>query len=179
MRSITKNLVLSAIFLDLGLLLPFVTGQIPQFGKMLLPMHIPILLCGLICGWKYGFVIGLITPLLRSIIFGMPVLYPNAITMAFELATYGLTIGLVYQFFNKKNLIAVYISLFSAMFVGRIVLAISQIILFGIAKSKFSFQVFIGGAFINAIPGIIVQIIFIPIIMSLLDRIGFNNGKKN
>lgn len=84
-----KNLALAAMFMALGLVLPFFTGQIPQIGKMLLPMHIPVLLCGLICGWKYGLAVGFVTPLLRSVIFGMPILYPMAIGMAFELMTYG------------------------------------------------------------------------------------------
>ena len=47
-----KNLTLAAMFLAAGLVLPFVTGQIPQIGSMLLPMHLPVLLCGLVCGWK-------------------------------------------------------------------------------------------------------------------------------
>ena len=54
----------AATFLALGLVLPFFTGQVPQIGNMLLPMHIPVLLCGLICGWQYGLVVGLVMPLL-------------------------------------------------------------------------------------------------------------------
>ena len=37
-----KNLTLTAMFLAVGLLLPFLTGQIPQIGNMLLPMHMAI-----------------------------------------------------------------------------------------------------------------------------------------
>lgn len=69
MKVKTKDIVLSALFLTMGLVLPIFTGQIPQIGNMLLPMHIPVLLCGLICGWKYGLLVGFITPLLRSFIF--------------------------------------------------------------------------------------------------------------
>ena len=60
-----RAMVLSAMFLALGLVLPFFTGQIPQIGGMLLPMHIPAFLCGLICGWQFGVVVGFIMPLLR------------------------------------------------------------------------------------------------------------------
>lgn len=84
-----KNITLSAMFLGLAIVLPFLTGQIQVVGKMLLPMHLPVLLCGLICGWQYGAVIGFITPIMRSLIFGMPPLYPTALAMAFELAAYG------------------------------------------------------------------------------------------
>ena len=84
-----KKLVLSALFMAIGLILPFFTGQIPAIGKMLLPMHIPVLLCGLICGWQYGLGVGFVLPLLRSLLFNFPAMYPNAVSMAFELALYG------------------------------------------------------------------------------------------
>ena len=76
-----KNLVISAICLALALVLPFLTGQIPEIGKMLSPMHIPVLLCGFICGPGWGLAVGLVAPLMRSLLFGMPVLFPNAIGM--------------------------------------------------------------------------------------------------
>lgn len=71
------NLVLSAMFMAIGLVLPFFTGQIPQIGSMLLPMHLPVLLCGLICGWQYGGVVGFVLPLLRYVMFGMPPHLPH------------------------------------------------------------------------------------------------------
>ena len=90
-----KNLSLAAMFLGLGLMLPFLTGQIPAVGSMLLPMHIPVFLCGLICGWQYGLAVGFIVPLLRSMLFSMPPMYPTAVSMAAELATYGFVIGIL------------------------------------------------------------------------------------
>ena len=84
-----KNLVLSALFLAIGFVLPFFTGQIPTIGKMLLPMHIPVLLCGLICGWQWGLGVGFVLPLVRSLLFSMPVMYPTALAMAVEMAVYG------------------------------------------------------------------------------------------
>ena len=93
-----KKLVLASLFLAIGLILPFFTGQIPAIGNMLLPMHIPVLICGFVCGWKYGFLVGGIMPILRSFLFGMPVIFPNAIAMAVELATYGACTGI----FGKK-----------------------------------------------------------------------------
>ena len=66
------KLTTAALFLALALLLPSLTMQLDTIGNMLLPMHIPILLCGLICGWKYGAAVGFITPLLRSFLFGIP-----------------------------------------------------------------------------------------------------------
>ena len=65
MKQHIRALVLAAMFLALGIVLPFFTGQIPQIGSMLLPMHLPVLVCGLICGWQYGTVVGFVLPLMR------------------------------------------------------------------------------------------------------------------
>lgn len=176
-----KNLTLSAMFLAIGLLLPFVTGQIQVIGNMLLPMHIPVLLCGLICGWQYGAAVGFIVPLLRHVMFGMPPM-PNAISMTFELATYGLVIGLVYGHSRWKCVIAVYRSLLIAMLAGRLVWGAVQAAILGFTGSGFTFQMFLSGAFLTAIPGIILQLILIPVVMIALGRaklVPFSVGKSH
>lgn len=167
-----KNLALSAMFVAIGLVLPFFTGQIPQFGNMMLPMHIPVLLCGLICGWKYGAVVGFTTPILRSFVFGMPILYPTAIGMAFELMTYGFVIGFLYGRSRWKCIIALYRCLIIAMLSGRIVWGLAQMVLLGVGRDGFTYQAFIAGAFLNAIPGIIIQLVLIPSVMVVLNRTG-------
>ena len=85
----TRKLTYAALFLALAMVLPFITGQIPEIGKMLSPMHIPVLLCGFLCGWPWGLAVGFVAPLLRSVVFGMPAMFPGAVAMAFELAVYG------------------------------------------------------------------------------------------
>lgn len=155
MKRTIKNLTLAAMFLALGMVLPFLTGQIPQIGSMLLPMHIPVLLCGLICGWQYGAVVGAALPLLRSAIFGAPVFFPNATAMAAELMTYGLVVGLLYSISRWQCLRSLYRCLISAMLAGRAVWGIVQVIQLGLSGSSFTWQMFAAGAFLNAIPGII------------------------
>ena len=173
-----KNLTLAAMFLAIGLVLPLLTGQIPQIGNMLLPMHIPVFLCGLICGWQYGATVGFILPLLRYAIFGMPVLFPTGIAMSFELLTYGLVAGLLYGLSRWQCVIALYRSMIAAMLVGRVVWGVVQMILLGITGDGFTWQMFMAGAFLNAIPGIIVQLILIPAIMVALNRTGLVWFKK-
>lgn len=163
-----KTMNLAALFLALGLILPFLTGQIPEIGGMLLPMHIPVLICGFVCGWKYGLLIGFVTPLLRMMLFGMPPL-ATAIGMAFELATYGAVTGLLYNKLPKSRT-RIYISLFTAMIIGRIVWGVVSIFIYGVSDTSFSWQVFIGGALLNAIPGIILQIIVIPMLILALEK---------
>lgn len=166
------NLTLSAMFMAIGLVLPFFTGQIPQIGNMLLPMHIPVLLCGLICGWQYGLAVGLVLPPLRYMLFGMPVLFPTGIAMAFELATYGFTVGWLYSHSRWQCVISLYRCLIAAMLAGRVVWGVVRVLLLGLGGNSFSWQMFMAGAFLNAIPGIILQFILIPAIMVALNRTG-------
>ena len=168
MNKNTKKLVLSAMFLALGLVLPLLTGQIRQIGSMLLPMHIPVLLCGFICGWQYGLVVGLILPLLRSFTFGMPPLYPVAVAMTFELATYGFLSGFLYARFRKHSVLTIYVCLIAAMIAGRLVRGAAEVILLGLGESGFSWKAFLAGAVTNAIPGIVIQLILIPEILLAL-----------
>ncbi len=164
----TKQLVLSGLFIALGLLLPFLVGQIPSLGAALLPMHIPILICGFVCGWPYGLAVGFITPLLRSFLFGMPPIY-TALAMAFELAAYGFMTGLLYRVLPKRNGF-VYVSLVASMICGRIIWGLVSILIYGLRGSAFTMQLFVSGAVLNAIPGIIIQIVIIPLIIIALKK---------
>ncbi len=165
----SKNIITSGCCLALCLVLPFLTGQVPQIGNMLSPMHIPVLICGLACGWPYGLIVGLIAPLFRSFIFGMPTLFPKAIAMAFELAAYGAMSGILYKLLPQK-LIYLYTSLVGSMLFGRIIWGIAMIFLMNIAGEGFTFAAFIAGAFTNAIPGIICHILIIPPIVLGLKK---------
>ena len=171
-RTALKNLSLSAMFLAVGLVLPFFTGQIPQVGSMLLPMHIPVLLCGLICGWKYGLMVGLVLPLMRSMLFGMPPPFPTAAAMAFELAAYGFLSGFLYNRSRWKCVIALYRCLIAAMIGGRLVWGAVMMVFMGVSGSTFTWTLFLAGAFFNAIPGILLQLFFIPAMMVALDKTG-------
>ncbi len=166
----TKDLILAALFLALGLVLPLITMQIKEIGDTLLPMHLPVMLCGFLCGWRYGAAVGLILPFLRSVIFGMPPLFPNAVWMAAELFAYGLISGLIYSFFKTKNLKAIYISLIGAQLSGRVVWGITKALLLLYQAKSFGFAAFITGGFIDAFPGIIIQLILIPIIVRITTK---------
>lgn len=168
-RNDVKLLVLAALFLALGLVLPFLTGQIPEIGSMLCPMHIPVLLCGFFCGWPWGLAVGLITPVLRSLIFGMPPMFPTAICMSFELAAYGLVSGLMYQRLPRRK-VSVYASLLTAMVAGRLVWGVARFLCAGLDVTAFGLSAFWAGAVTTAIPGIIVQILLIPILVLALEK---------
>lgn len=171
-KTSTKNLVLAGLFIALGIILPFFTGKIGELGRALLPMHIPVLIAGFVCGAPYGLIIGFVTPILNSLITGMPPMFPIATVMAFELAAYGLMTGLLYRLFPKKD-IYVYPTLLLSMLIGRVVWGITNLFILGISTGAFTWQAFMAGAFINAIPGIIIQIVIIPVIVIALKRADF------
>lgn len=113
-----QNLAVAALMLALGYVLPFFTGNIPQIGSMLCPMHLPVLLCGLLCGWRYGLAVGFVLPLARSFLVGMPPLFPAAAAMAFELAAYGFLAGFLYARSRWQCVVALYRCLIAAMLGG-------------------------------------------------------------
>ncbi|NLK36346.1 MAG: ECF transporter S component [Gracilibacteraceae bacterium] len=164
-----RNLVLSGVFIALGLVLPFLTAQIPSLGSRFLPMHLPVLIAGFVCGWQYGLVVGFIVPIFRSMLFGMPPMMPTAAAMAVELAVYGCMTGLMYKLLPKRN-VFIYVALILSMICGRIAWGLAGIFLYGLGGTAFTWELFMAGAFINAVPGIIIQIIIIPIIIMALNK---------
>ena len=163
------KLVYAAVCLALCMVLPLLTMQIPQIGKALSPMHIPVFLCGFLCGWPWGLAVGLIAPVMRSLLFSMPKLYPDAVAMTFELATYGALSGLLYGLLPKKKW-AVILSLVLAMLGGRAVWGLARYVFAGLQGSRFPFSAFLAGAFTNAILGIILHLMFVPVIVIALQK---------
>ncbi len=168
-KNSSVNLALSAMFLALAFVMPFLTGQIPQIGAMLCPMHIPVILCGYICGAPWGLAVGFVAPLLRSAILGMPPLFPTAVSMAFELAAYGLLSGILYRRM-PKNKANIYLSLLISMIAGRLAWGLAQFVCMGFDTEKFSFTTFYTGAITTALPGIAIQLVLIPLLIMLYEK---------
>lgn len=169
MKEKIRKLVLAALFLALAYVMPFLTGQIPEIGSKLCPMHIPVLLCGFFCGWPWGLVVGFVAPLLRSLTLGMPPLFPTAICMALELAAYGAVSGLMHKLLPRKKPFT-YLSLIIAMIVGRLVWGGAMYLCLGATGGQFTLAAFFAGAVLNALPGILVQLVLIPILVMTLDK---------
>ena len=163
------RMVLAALCLALAYVMPFLTGQIPEIGSMLCPMHIPVLLCGFICGWPWGLAVGLIAPLFRSFTIGMPPLYPTAICMSLELAVYGAMSGWLHRRLPRKKPY-IYLSLLVAMLAGRLVWGGAMFVCLGIDGGQFTMAAFLAGAVVNAVPGIVAQIVLIPVLVMAADR---------
>ena len=165
-----RNMVLAALLLALGMVLPFLTGQIPQIGSVLSPMHIPAFLCGFVCGWPYGLAVGFIMPLLRSLLFGMPRLIPSAMAMAFELAAYGFSAAVIYRLLPKRPLF-IYVTLIASMLIGRLVWGLASLVVYRLfTENTFTLALFLTNGFLNAIPGIILHIALVPAVVMALER---------
>ena len=168
-----RRLTYSAMCLALAFVLPFLTAQNPQLGSALCPMHIPVLLCGFLCGWPWGLAVGFVAPLLRSLFLGMPPMIPTALAMAFELAVYGGVSGFLYRKF-PKTIPGIYAALVIAMVAGRVVWGIVRLTLAGVTGKEFLFFASVADAFVTAIPGIIMQLVLIPVIVYALEKAGMN-----
>lgn len=174
-----RKMVYAALFLALAMVLPFLTGQIPQIGTLISPLHIPALLCGFICGWPWGLAVGVVTPLLRALLFGMPP-FPNAaLPMAFELGAYGLLTGLLYPLFlrvyrKENHLPAILTALILAMIGGRIVggAAKAALLTFGLigSQSPYTFAAFFASYFTSTAPGALIHAVLIPAIVLALEK---------
>lgn len=172
-----RRLTYAALFLALALVLPFLTGQIPQIGVMLSPMHIPVLLCGFLCGWPWGLALGFVAPLLRSVLFGIPVMFPGAVAMAFELAVYGGLSGYLRRKLPGTRPM-IYAVLVISMIAGRIVWGVVRYLLAGLSGSAFTWQMFLSGAITSALPGIALHLILIPLLVIALERAGLSLNRK-
>ena len=168
-KSPARDLVLAALFLALAFVLPMITGHVPQIGNMLCPMHFPVLLAGFVLGGPWGLALGFIAPLLRSLLFGMPPMFPIAISMAFEMAAYGVVSGWMYRKV-PHTLPMTYATLVTAMVAGRLVWGAVRFVLAGLTGSSFPFSAFLSGALFTAVPGIIAQLVLIPLIITALQK---------
>ena len=163
-----KKLVLTSLLIAVGVVLPVAVHSVPNAGSVILPMHIPVLICGIICGFPYGLLCGIITPLLSSLLTGMP---PAAYlpAMLCELAAYGLVSALLIRFVRTKNFYAdIYIALIGAMVAGRLVYGILNSLIF--RAGAYSMQIWLTSAFVSALPGIVIQLILIPVLVIALQK---------
>ena len=159
----TKELTVASMCLALGVILPQAFHMVPNAGVVFLPMHIPVLICGFICSPIYAFLVGLLTPFISHIIFQMPPT-PMLGQMLIELSVYGLAASLLTRFVKVKNdYLKTYICLILTMIIGRVTYGICNALIF--KAGAYSFQIWLTAAFVSALPGIIIQLIVIPIIV--------------
>jgi len=176
-------MVITAMLLAVGMVLPFITGQVQAIAKIISPLHIPALICGLCCGWKWGLGLGIVMPVLRGLIFGIPVFPTSALPMAVELGAYGLFTGLLYPlmlkaFKSKNHLPAMLAALVSAMVLGRIAggAAKAAFLAIGIISTRdpYTFSSFLTSYFVSTAAGAVIHIIIVPAVVLAVERAGLS-----
>lgn len=164
-----RKVIYAAMCLALAFLLPYLTGQLRELGKALCPMHLPVFICSYACGPVYAGIVGFIAPLIRSLITGMPVFPTKAIPMMFELMTYGAVAGVCYKLFPKK-IPYVYISLVVGIISGRLVLSAVNLVMNAMNGVEFSFFTYFVKNILEAVPGLILQIVIVPLVAITLRK---------
>lgn len=168
--SVVKQAVTTAVCIALCVVLPLAFHSIPQAGMIYCPMHIPVLICGLVCNWQFGLFCGIVGPILSSVITGMPPAV-NLPQMIIELAVYGVFCSICMKLIHTKKLyIDLYSSLVIAMLVGRVVAGIVKALIF--ARGEITFVAWATSYFVTCLPGIIIQLVFIPSIYFALEKAG-------
>lgn len=167
----TKRLVIAGLLLSIGIIVPSIFHLTGLPGRMLLPMHIPVLIGGFLLPPWLALSLGMLTPLLNSFITGMPILFPSGIIMIFELGVYGLIGSLTYRKLKLPSIISLILSMIS----GRIIAGLVVFILATFFAVELSPIVFIIGTITTGLPGIVIQIILIPtIIHSIMKHTTIN-----
>lgn len=171
-HDLIRKITYCGVLIALGMVLPFLTGQIPEVGSALSPLHIPALLAGFVVGPVWGAVCAFVIPILRSAIFGMPPMFPMACTMAFEMAAYAAVGGVLWHFLPKKPLY-LYLSQMGAMVLGRAVYGV-MFALFTVNDPavSYTFAAFLAGCFADAVPGIVLHLVLVPPVVMALRRAG-------
>ncbi len=168
MKNTTKNITVTGVCIAIAVLLPMVFHTVPNGGSIFLPMHIPVLFCGLACGWQYGLLCGAISPILSSLITGMP---PAAKlpSMVVELAVYGLAASFM-MLLLKVNIktLKLYLSLVIAMLAGRLASGIVGALIF--ARGTFAVSAWLTASFVTGLPGIAIQLVLIPLLYTVLVK---------
>ena len=162
-----RKLTHGGFFVALALVLPSMFHLV-GLGQVFLPMHIPVLFAGFICGPVVGMLVGMVSPVLSALLTGMPPLTPpTAQAMVIELGLYGLLTGLLFERLH----LGAYMSLIGAMFAGRVAYgAIAYAILPAFGFPRVPLWAPLLGAVGKSLPGVILQIVCIPPVISLVKR---------
>ncbi|MCR4887040.1 MAG: ECF transporter S component [Clostridiales bacterium] len=176
------SMAITAMLLGLGMLVPYLTGRVPEIGKFFSPIHIPVLICALTCGWKWALGLGIALPLINSALFQMPPFPAKAVPMVFELAAYGLAGGLIYAAFlrrrgHENHWPYLVIALFCAMVIGRVVGGAAKGALFtfllpdqkSYTVSTF-FSMLFADYFVGTAVGAAIHLLLIPPVVMALEK---------
>ncbi|MCL2055430.1 MAG: ECF transporter S component [Oscillospiraceae bacterium] len=166
MKINAEKMAAAALLTAAGFIISYVFHVLgmSRLGIVLLPLHIPVIICGFVCGARYGGLCGAAIPIFAMLFNGLPPFI--GIPMIFELCLYGVVSGLAYKKLN------VFGALIAAMFAGRLAggLASAAVAALGLANMPFSLSVFLTAYFVTPLLGIVIQLILIPAVILALQK---------
>ncbi|SDY81602.1 Protein of unknown function [Proteiniborus ethanoligenes] len=165
-KFLTRDLILGGVLLALGIVIPMIFHTVGIMGTVFLPMHIPVLIGGLLISPALALLLGMITPILNSSLTGMPLMFPIATIMMFELGAYGLISSLSTRKLKLSPILALIIS----MIIGRIVAGITVFVLSSYFGVQMNALTYVKGSIITGLPGIGIQLILIPSLVYALKK---------
>lgn len=166
MKYSAKDLAIGGLFGALGVVLP-ILFHLVGLGKTLLPMHLPVLVCGFLVSPAVAFAVGFVTPLTSSVLTGMPPLVPTALLMTLELATLALTASLCYQKLRLPTVVSVLVAIVAARVVGGLeLLALAPLMGF-----KPNLAVYLTQSVLFSLPGLMMQIVAAPLAVAAINRV--------
>lgn len=174
-NDVLYRMIVTAVLLAAGLVLPFLTGQLQSIGQLISPLHIPAFICGLTCGPLWGGLLGAVLPLLRMALFSMPPL-PAALPMTFELCAYGAATGVLYPVLCRairKRFPAMLGALVAAMVCGRILGGAAKALLLAggaISGTPLTFEAFIVSYFVDTAVGAAIHLVVVPAVVTALEK---------
>lgn len=163
----TRWITQTALFLALAIVLPVGLHAFVVGGRVFLPMHFPVLLAGFLTGPYSGLVVGLLAPGISYLITGMPPTYAVPL-MSLELPLYGLVAGLAYL----RLRLNIYVALLAAIIVGRLMFGLGLLVLGLFVELPYNVAFFFSaaGPIVSGLPGIVAQIVLVPIIVAAVRR---------
>lgn len=163
----TTKLTFASVCLACCFFMPMMTMGNTEVAAMLCLMHFPVMVCGMMCGAPWGVAVGVSAPILRSLMFGMPHMYPEAVAMCIEMGIYGLVCGLEAND-PRKSPGNIFLDLIQAMAAGRFAWGASMMLFSVISPVSFSFEIF-KEAMVNTWPGVILQFMSLPPLIVFLQ----------
>ena len=167
-----RELALGGMYLALGVLVPFVfhVAGGPGIGKMLLPMHLPVLMAGLTLSPGVAAAVGFLAPLASGLLTPMPPL-PIALLMAPELAALGGVAALVYRRVSSRRS-GIIVATIAAMLADRLALSLWFLIVGSALGLEMAWHKYVAAAVTIGAPGIALQLAVVPATVKAIEKIG-------
>jgi hypothetical protein len=163
-RSELRQIPLAALFAALGVVLPPIF-HVFGLGSTFLPMFLPVMLGSMLLSWKFALVLAIFAPLTSWLLTGMPPLVPPILPlMLAELVLLALICSVLHVHLQRS----VWFTLLIAIIADRLLLFF--MVTFAASWLSLDPAVFSIALVVSGLPGIVLQLLVIPLALKLLQQ---------